>query len=247
MQNIKLVIAYDGTAYRGWQATPMGPSVEATLQQILEQILQHPAPLQAASRTDAGVHAQGQVVNFFTSKQLDLDRLKISLNSLLPKDIVVLQAEKMSPTFHPTLNCTSKEYRYYICYGPAQLPQHRLYSWHFPCHLALEEMRAAIPFFIGNQDFSAFCNVKKQTSYLHFIREIYLLELIELGDCRLCIRIQGNNFLYKMVRNIIGTLLYIGKGKIRKEEVPTIIQSEDRTQAGVTAPAHGLFLYEVYY
>lgn len=248
MQNIKLVIAYDGGAYRGWQKTPMGPSIESTLQQVLEKILQHATPLQAASRTDAGVHAEGQVVNFFTSKtDLNLNRLKLSLNSLLPKDISVLSVEKMAPSFHPTLDCKGKEYRYYICYGSAQLPHHRLYSWHYPYPLELNLMHQALPYLLGSHDFSSFCNVKKNASYAHFNREINRIDLVELEKERLCICIEGNHFLYKMVRNIVGTLLYVGRGKIKIEDIPLILKSGDRTQAGVTAPAHGLFLYRVHY
>lgn len=248
MHNIKLIIAYDGRAYLGWQKTRMGSSVEATLQQVIEQIIQHPAPLQAASRTDAGVHAQGQVVNFLTSKiHLDLDKFRISLNSLLPKDIVVLQAKLMPLSFHPTLDCISKEYRYFICYGPTQLPHHRFYSWHVHDSLNLEHMRQALHLLIGIHNFATFCNVKKNAHYSDYVRTIQLLELIELEEKRLCFRIGGNHFLYKMVRNLVGTLIDIGRGKITLERLPDILQSEDRPQAGVTAPAHGLFLYQVFY
>jgi tRNA pseudouridine38-40 synthase len=248
MQNIKLKIAYDGGAYRGWQKTLMGPSIEETLQCVLEQILQQATPLQAASRTDAGVHAEGQVVNFFTSKQsLDLKRLQISLNGLLPKDIVVLTVDKMASAFHPTLDCISKEYCYYICYGVVQLPHYRFYSWHYSYPLKLEEMHQAAQFFLGKHDFSAFCNSKKNEDYAHFIREINEIEIREIENKRLCIRIKGNQFLYKMVRNIVGTLLYVGRGKIKKEDIPKIIQFGHRPDAGITAPAHGLFLHQVNY
>lgn len=248
MHNFKLIIAYDGTAYLGWQKTRMGPSIEATLQNSVEQIVQHPAPLQAASRTDAGVHAQGQVVNFLTSKT-DLDRNKflISLNSLLPKDIVVLQAEEMPLSFHPTLDSIGKEYRYFICFGPTQLPHHRLYSWHVPYCLQLDAMRQALPCLIGQHDFAAFCNVKKNAHYSDYVREVQQLELLELESHRLCFRIQGNHFLYKMVRNIVGTLISIGRGKLALDAIPAILESRYRTEAGMTAPAHGLFLQKVIY
>jgi tRNA pseudouridine38-40 synthase len=248
MHNIKLVIAYDGTSYLGWQKTRMGPSIEATLQAAIEQIMQDPAPLQAASRTDAGVHAQGQVVNFHTSKSdLDLLKLRISLNSLLPKDIVVLQAELMPTTFHPTLDCIGKEYRYYLCYGPTQLPNLRFYSWHVPYLLNVDLMRQALPLLIGKHDFTTFCNVKKNAHYTNHVREVQLLEINELEDKRLCFRIKGNHFLYKMVRNIVGSLVYIGRGKISLEQLPAILQSHSRPKAGMTAPAHGLFLHQVFY
>lgn len=242
--NIKLTVAYDGTAYLGWQKTLMGPNIEESLQKGIEQILQHPVSLQAASRTDAGVHAQGQVVNFCTSKtQIDLKRLQIGINSLLPRDIVVLDVEKASTSFHPTLDCKGKEYRYYVCYGKAQMPHHRFYSWHFPCpQLNLEEMEKTIPWLVGEHDFAAFCNMKKNETYDHYVRRVDSIEIILMENERLCIRIKGNNFLYKMVRNLVGALLYVGNGKIRREDIPEIMASRDRKKGGVTAPAHGLFL-----
>lgn len=247
MKNIKLLIAYDGTRYLGWQKTAMGSSIEGVLQQCLEQILQHTVILQAASRTDAGVHAVGQVVNFFTSKNLDLNRLKISLNSLLPTDLVVTQIEQMPLHFHPTLDCQSKEYRYYVCWGPVQLPQHRFYSWHYHYHLDLAKMREASLYFLGEHDFSAFCNVKKNSHYSDYRRTIEEIEIMEIEPQRLCLRIKGPNFLYKMVRNIVGTLVYVGNQKILPFQITEILASKTRIQAGMTAPANGLFLHKVYY
>lgn len=248
MQNIKLIIAYDGTKYRGWQKTSTGPSIEQTLQNTLEQILQHPVALQAASRTDAGVHAKGQVVNFFTSHlHLDVDRFQISLNSLLPKDISVIDAKKALPNFHPTLDCKGKEYRYYICYGPTQLPHHRFYSWHYHYPLDLDLMQTAASILLGKYDFSTFCNTRKNSHYEHHIRELKKVELQQIDERRICIIVDGPQFLYKMVRNVVGTLAYIGNGKLSLQTLPALIESGDRTAAGPTAPAHGLFLDHVYY
>jgi tRNA pseudouridine38-40 synthase len=248
MENIKLVIAYDGGAYFGWQKNPMRPSIEESLQKCIEQILQHPTPLQAASRTDAGVHAQGQVVNFFTSKTgFDLHQFQYSLHCLLPRDISLLSAERMPLAFHPTIDCTSKEYRYFICLGSIQLPQHRFFSWHVPSLLNLQNIQEALPHLIGIHDFASFCNMKKDLRYSDTIREVKRLELEVMDASRLCIRIQGKSFLYKMVRNIIGTLIDIGKGKFHSDELPRIIESRHRPKAGVSAPAHGLFLHQVFY
>ncbi len=135
--NIKLLIAYLGTSYLGWQKTPMGPSIEEALEKALSIVLQEEKKLQAASRTDAGVHAQGQVVNFTLSSFKDLKRLKASLNGCLPKDIVVLSAQEMPESFHPTLDAIKKEYIYEICNSTVQLPFHRNTSWHFPYPLKL--------------------------------------------------------------------------------------------------------------
>lgn len=247
MHNIKLVVAYDGRNYLGWQKTKRGPSIEETLQAVVEQIVQHPVPMQAASRTDAGVHAQGQVVNFLTSKSLNLSQFLISLNCLLPKDISVLSVVSMPLSFHPTLDSTGKEYRYYICHGPTQLPHHRFYSWHVHYPLSPENIRQAIPLLVGKHPFASFCNVKKNAHYHDYVREIQSLELLEIENHRLCFRIRGNHFLYKMARTLVGTLVDIGRGKINPEQLPQILQSGSRPQAGVTAPAHGLFLHEVYY
>lgn len=245
MHNIKCLIAYDGTHYLGWQKTKTGNSIEGTLEAAIETCLQHPVHLQAASRTDARVHANGQVVNFLTSKTLDLGKLRSSLNHVLPKDIVILSIEQMSEHFHPTLDCIAKEYRYFICHGTIQLPEHRLYSWHVSNPLSLSLIRDAMPTLIGLHDFSTFSNTKKNEVYQDHTREIHLLELIEIEQERFYFRVKGNHFLYKMVRNIVGTLIDIGRGKIAADALKSILQSKSRPEAGITAPPHGLFLHEV--
>jgi len=236
--NIKLVVAYEGTHYLGWQKTNMGKSIEEELEKALSQILQHPVKLQAASRTDAGVHAEAQVVNFFTDKEISLK----SLNAVTPKDISILEATVMPDDFHPTLTCKGKEYEYTVCLGQSQLPFHRLFSWHFPYPIDLEMMRDAAAFLVGRHDFSAFTNDKQENN----VREIFSIEIILL-DNQIKIRVAGNNFLYKMVRNIVGTLIYVGYGKLQATDLPAILEGKDRTRAGVTAPAHGLCLKKVFY
>lgn len=247
-RNIKLTIAYDGTNYLGWQKTKMGPSIEESLERVLTQILQEPITLQAASRTDAGVHARAQVVNFFTCnlKQTP-DRLKISLNQLLPNDIAITNIEDIHPQFHPTLDSTSKEYHYTICNDFFQLPQNRLYSWHYPYTLDLTIMQEAKHYFLGEKDFASFCNVKKNETYSDTIRNIENIEIKPLPDNRVHFKIVGNHFLYKMVRNIVGTLVYIGCGKIQIKDLPLILEGRNRIEAGITAPACGLTLHKIYY
>jgi tRNA pseudouridine38-40 synthase len=246
-RNFKLTIAYDGTSYLGWQKTKEGPSIEAALQQPIEQIVQHSVSLQAASRTDAGVHADGQVVNFFTTHAILPERLQISLNQLLPKDIAVVHIEEAHPSFHPTLDCWQKEYHYSLCVGKFQRPQRRLYSWHYPHVLDLKAMQASSEYFLGTHDFSTFCNSRKGLNYKDYRCTLNSLEIIPCPENSLLINIQGNRFLYNMVRNIVGTLVYVGIGKISEKEIPAIIASHDRTLAGVTAPAHGLTLHQVSY
>lgn len=246
--NLKLLIAYDGTAYKGWQKTIEGPSIEETLTNVLQQILQEELSLDAASRTDAGVHADGQVVSFRTNNfRGNTHRLFMSLNRLLPKDIAVLSVEKAEEDFHATLNCLLKEYHYQVCYDAVQCPKERFYSWHFPRELDLEKMRSAIPFFIGEKDYAAFCNFKKNAKYLHYYREVTEIIIREPKPKHLKFIVRGKNFLYKMVRNIAGALLYVGCGKIEPSEVPLIFDSHDRRKAGVTAAAHGLTLHKLFY
>ncbi len=243
MKNLKLTIAYEGTSYLGWQKTEMGPSIEGELQKVLEQILQHPVKLQAASRTDAGVHAEAQVVNFFTSKEVVLDRLKKSINGLLPADIRIVGIEMMPDGFHPTLQAKGKEYHYSICYGPTQLPFHRNFSWHFVKPLDIEKMKEAASFLIGKHDFSALTNEKQEDN----VREVFHIKIEEIEPTRLRIRVAGNHFLYKMVRNIVGTVVYAGCDRLLLNDIRSLLESGNRSFAGMTAPAHGLTLKSVYY
>src|SRR5579872_2350578 len=241
--NIKLIVSYEGTAYLGWQKTAMGPSIEASLERVLEQVLQETIQLQAASRTDAGVHAASQVVNFKTNKNIDLRRLQHSLNYLLPKDISITFIENTLTAFHPTLDACGKEYHYHLCNNAYQLPFHRHFSWHFPQCLSQEKMVKGAKMLIGEYDFSAFCNRLPAHEASHAqenrVRRIDSIEILPLPHHRLRISVKGNHFLYKMVRNIVGTLVYVGCGKIPVEALFDILQSRDRTRAGVTAPAHG--------
>ena len=248
LRNIKLIAAYDGTHYLGWQKTKMGPSIEEVLENTLSRILQHPVILQAASRTDAGVSADGQVVNFFTDSCVSPEKLKASLNRLLPKDIVILSTEEAETGFHPTLDCKGKEYRYHLCYGRIRLPHQRHYSWHYPYpNLDIEAMRKAVPFLLGNRDFSAFCNLMKSRGYRDLVRQLESIEIQVLPEECLRFDVRGNHFLYKMVRNLVGTLVHVGCGKIKYEKLAKILDSGDRNQAGMTAPSCGLFLHRVFY
>lgn len=242
-----MILSYEGTRYLGWQKTEMGPAIEESLEKVLRQILRvDKISLQAASRTDAGVHAAGQVVNFLTEAEIDLFRLQGGLNALLPKDISIKKIEIAHQEFHPTLAAVGKEYHYLLCNSPFQLPFHRLFSWHYPSPLSLDLMRKAASYLIGVHDFSSFCN-EQIFAKDDKIREIFSLEILSLPENRIRISVKGNRFLYKMVRNIVGTLVYVGSGKISLDAVPKILESRDRTQAGVTAPAHGLTLQEVFY
>ena len=244
-QNIKLTLSYDGSAYLGWQASNVGVSIEGTLKEVLEKILQQDVQLQAASRTDAGVHAEAQVVNFFLETSRNLEQLHKSLNQLLPKDIRVAAIGNAPENFHPTLDAKGKEYHYRLSLSHVQLPFDRLFAWHYPFPLDLKKMEKAAQFFIGEHDFQAFGNAAdpkpKDT-----IRTLHRLDIIANAE-ELRFEIEGSNFLYKMVRNLVGTLVYVGAGKLSLDEAEKLLASKDRTLAGVTAPPYGLLLKKVFY
>lgn len=242
--NIKCIIAYSGSRYFGWQKTKEGPSVEATLQESLEKLLQHPVVLQAASRTDRGVHANAQVVNFFTRVE-DLCKLERALRAILPSDMALISMERAEPSFHPTLDSLSKEYHYQICNCAVQLPFYREVSWHFRHPLQLDLMEVAANYFIGFHNFASLSNerVSDEEAY----KRIFGISIHPLVDNRLKIAIEGESFLYKMVRTLVGTLVYVGCGKISLETASQILAARDRRFAGITAPAHGLSLEKVRY
>ncbi len=198
---------------------------------------------EGASRTDRGVHAMDQVASIALQKEWEPRALQRSLNAVLPRDIRVNTLELAPSGFHPTLDALEKEYRYSLSCGPVQDPIHRLYSWSFRPPLDIANMERAAQDFLGRHDFTAFANEKKENP----ICEIRRIEFYSLPDNRLEIAITGDRFLYKMARNIAGTLLYIGCGKLPKDAILKIISSKDRKRAAVTAPAHGLTLYRVLY
>lgn len=241
---LKLILAYEGTRYLGWQKTPTGPSIEGELNKVLETIFQHPIQIEAASRTDRGVHALKQIACFHTDTRLDLDRLHISLCQLLPPDICVKAIEPVPLSFHPTLDVISKTYTYALTTNRFQLPQNRLFEWHYPHPLTKPQMDLAARLLTGTHDFQALTNAKKNETYDSTIRTIDSIEIVE-QDGSFLFTITGPHFLYKMVRNLVGLLIYVGAGKIPLEEIEAILKSKDRKLAGVTAPAKGLTLQQV--
>lgn len=247
MRNIKLTLSYDGSCFLGWQKNNAGPSIEEALEKALFQLLGSFISLQAASRTDAGVHALGQVVNFhLKDDSIDVKKLHRSINAVIDKGISVLSLEEEEEHFHPTIDNEGKEYHYFICNTPYQIPFHKKYSWHF-CHdIDTDLMQKAALLLTGYRDFSAFCNDRSQFTRSAFCR-IDSIQIIPLEGGRIQCKIKGTRFLYKMVRNIVGTLAYVGSGKIPIEALSRIISSHQRATAGITAPAHGLFLKEVFY
>jgi len=246
MRNIALILSYVGTPFLGWQKTPFGLTIEEALEKALRPLLGHVPKLQAASRTDAGVHAEGQVVNFFTTSSLSLAVLQQALNATLPREISIRAIQERSLPFHPTLDCKAKEYRYHICYGPVQLPFYRQTSWHFPRLLDSARMRVAAHALCGRHDFSTFCNQRAAWGRSPFCT-LQEISIVETSPQRLLLCFIGDHFLYNMVRILAGTLAYVGCGKIDPEQIPAILESKQRANAGKTAPCHGLCLQQVFY
>jgi len=241
--NYKIVLSYDGTRYFGWQKTKTGPSIQENLEKALFQILRIPVPTEAASRTDRGVHAEGQVVNFFLSTPAPPSRLLYSLNAVLPPDIRARSIEEMPNDFHPTLSALSKEYRYHICNEAVQYPRERLYSWHIHEPLDLTAMQFAAQHLLGTHNFASFTTIEIEDT----MRTLFDVQILPLANGKLQIRIAGDRFLYKMMRRLVGTIVAVGKRTMSEKDVLTLLKSPNRAQAGVTAPAHGLTLHQIHY
>ncbi len=241
--NVKLILSYDGTNFFGYQEAEAGPTIENQLSIALERIFQTPVKFDGCSRTDRGVHAHGQVVNFFLPKPLPIYSLVRALNSHLPKQIRIIHGEMVETKFHATLSAKAKTYRYTIDNGPVPSPFLRTTAWHIHLPLDLSLMRQACPYLIGKQDFAAFA---AEGHHEETVRNVLSITL-EKKDHVIIVMIKGESFLYRMVRGIVGTLVYVGLGKFTPEECKKIVESRDRSQAGPSAPAHGLTLYHVDY
>ncbi|MCB1116993.1 MAG: tRNA pseudouridine(38-40) synthase TruA [Chlamydiia bacterium] len=244
LYNIKCCLAYDGRDFYGWQKTEAGPSIESTVQDVIELILQHPVKLQAASRTDRGVHAQGQIINFFTPKELDLSLFRCSCNRLLPPSIRMLQVEIAADDFHPSLSTIGKTYTYEVMHGILHpLKRHTVWSYAYPLDLQL--MQKATHLCTGERNFKAFENVSASMTS-NTICNLSCFEVMQI-DNHFHFELYGNRFLYKMVRNLIGMVCAIGSGQLEINAIESIFASEKRYNAFPCAPAHGLCLKSVAY
>lgn len=245
MKRVKLVVAYDGTNYCGWQLQQNGVTIEEILNRALSELLKEPVAVIGASRTDSGVHALGNVAVFDTENRMPGDKVCFALNQRLPKDIRIQSSEEVPLSWHPRKQNCVKTYEYKILNRKMEIPTQRLYS-HF-CYWPLNEenMRKAASFLLGEHDFASFCTVKHQAE--DTVRTIYALEIVRGMDDVITIRISGNGFLYNMVRIIAGTLMKVGMGVYPPEHVKEILDARDRQQAGQTAPACGLTLVSLDY
>jgi len=246
VRRVKLTVAYDGTAYVGWQMQPNGTSVQAVMEDALARILQEPVRLRAAGRTDAGVHAREQTVDFADAGKRDLATIVRGGNGLLPPGIRILSASVVPESFDARRHATEKEYRYFLYLSPVDSPFLSRYAWHIETPLDLDAVREALSHLTGEHDFTSFrgqgCTAKSP------VRTIFRAGVAGHDVPGLwSIDVAGEGFLRHMVRNMVGTVVDVGKGKHLPERVGEILQARDRTQAGVTAPAHGLFLWRVAY
>jgi tRNA pseudouridine38-40 synthase len=245
VRHIRLVVEYDGTALCGWQRQANGPTVQGHLEEALSKLLAHEARVAGASRTDAGVHARGQVASFRTARAIPLHGIRRGLNSLLPRQIAVREAAEVPDDFHPRFSATGKHYRYTILARPDRSPRWRDRAWHHREPLSIEAMAAAAAPLLGEHDFAAFRAAGCTAATT--IRRLDAIELSAPDPELLVIDVRGNAFLRNMVRILVGTLAEVGAGRRAPGQVAEILDSRDRTRAGITAPAQGLELMEVCY
>ena len=245
-RNIKLVVAYNGAAYHGWQRQVAGvDTVQERLEAAVVRVVRHPVAVFGAGRTDAGVHAEGQVANFYTTNfAVPLAGLRRAINSRLPHDIVVRSAAEEPETFHASRSAVGKTYRYRLHVAPQRCVARHMQVYHFDRPLDVRLMRAGAVRLLGTHDFRGFATsaeVRENT-----VRTVFRCDVSEHDD-EVHVTVQGNGFLYHMVRNIVGTLVEIGRGKWQADHVDRVLATRDRNHAGPTAPAQGLSLLCVHY
>lgn len=244
MKRIKLTVAYDGTDYCGWQIQKNGVTVEEVLNRALSRLTGEKITVIGASRTDAGVHARGNVAVFDTDARIPAERIAYAVNALLPEDVVVVRSEEVPAGWHPRKCVSVKTYEYRILNREFPDPVRRRDTYFVSFPLDLDRMRQAAGYLKGTHDFKSFCSA--QTSVEDTVRTIYSLDVEKAGDL-FTVRVRGNGFLYNMVRIIAGTLAGVGRGYFEPEEVERMLEKKDRTKAGVTAPPQGLTLVGIEY
>ncbi|MBP6838851.1 MAG: tRNA pseudouridine(38-40) synthase TruA [Kofleriaceae bacterium] len=242
-RQLRLLVEYDGTDLCGWQRQDNGPTVQGHLEDALAAILQHPVRVTGASRTDAGVHARGQVAAFTTTRTIPVEGVRRGLNSLLPPAIAVARVDEVGPEFHPRFSATGKHYRYLVWNRRERAPRLARTAWHVYAPLAMAPMHDAAAILLGEHDFSAFRAVG--CSARTTVRRLDAVALSRPEPDLVQLDVEGNAFLRNMVRILAGTLVEVGMGRLSPAQVAEILSSRDRTRAGQTAPAHGLELIAV--
>ncbi len=249
MPRIKLTVAYDGTDYCGWQIEPGGVTIESVLNETISALTGEDIRVLGASRTDAGVHALGNVAVFDTNCRIPPDRFSYALNEHLPEDIVIVDSREVSADWHPRYQKgIRKTYEYHIYNAPMPNPLRRRYSTFIPYPLDVDRMRAGAGCLLGEHDFASFCNIHTEVkNTVRRIDELTIRTQEEPAGREIILRITGNGFLYKMVRIIAGTLIQVGSGACEPEQVQEILEAKTRTRAGTTAPPEGLVLVQIEY
>ncbi len=245
MRNIRLLIEYDGKDFNGWQKQPNKLNIQGEIERaIMEITKEEKIDLIASGRTDAGVHALGQIANFKTNSTIPVEKIAMAINSQVKKSIVIKSAEEVDEKFHSRYNCKQKTYRYVINNSETGSAIYRNLEYHYPIKLDVNKMKEAVKYFEGEHDFKAFraSGTGSKTS----VRKIYKADVYQ-QDERIYIELTGSGFLYNMVRIVAGTLIDVGNGKINVDDVSKIIEQGDRTKAGKTLPPQGLFLMKVDY
>ena len=244
MKRVKMIVAYDGTNYKGWQVQPNGITIEEVLNKNLSNLLGEEIVVTGASRTDSGVHSLGNVAIFDTNTRMPADKISFALNQRLPEDIVVQGSCEVPLDWHPRYQNSRKTYEYRILNRTFRMPTRRLdtYFYHHP--LDVEKMQKAASYLVGEHDFKSFCAIGAQVKTT--VRTIYSCDVTRENDI-ITIRVTGNGFLYNMVRIIAGTLVRVGGGEMQSEQIPEILAALDRSAAGPTAPAHGLTMIGLEY
>jgi tRNA pseudouridine38-40 synthase len=244
MKNFKIIIQYDGTNYHGWQIQPDGRTIQGELTRVLSLLDHRRVTVHGAGRTDAGVHAEGQVANFFLEREFAPLALRDAINGNLDRDIRALEVEQVADSFNARLSARLKTYRYQIWTAPVVSPFLHRYVYHYRGRLDLEEMRKAAAALVGSHDFSAF--TVTQTEVEDCVRTLKRLDVDRRED-RLTLEAEGDGFLRYMVRTMVGTLIEVGRGRREASSIQEVLRSRDRANAGPTAPAAGLTLVRVGY
>lgn len=244
MKRVLLRVAYDGTNYCGWQKQNNGVAVEAVLNKHLSELLGNEISVIGASRTDAGVHAMGNVAVFDTDSRIPGEKFAYALNQRLPDDIAIQESKEVAPDFHPRYCKCNKTYEYRVLNRKFPLPTERLYSYFLYYNIDVEKMQEAARHLVGTHDFASFCSANAQVK--DTVRTVNFINVRKENDI-ITIQVNGNGFLYNMVRIISGTLLQVGMGRMSVMDVKNILDARDRTKSGPTAPAVGLTLVEINY
>lgn len=250
MRNVKLVLAYDGSEFSGWQIQPDAPTIQGTLASAIGRVTGEKVLPQGSGRTDAGVHALGQVASFSTESPIPAANLAKALNDILPGSIRILEAADAPADFHARKSARRKTYRYRIYRGATCPPFLARYVWHYPYPLKESAMAEAAAFMVGQHDFTSFAAVDPECGQeergANNIRKMFCSQWQREGD-EFLYEVIGSGFLHHMVRNLVGTFILVGKGTLRPSDIERILQARNRSAAGATAPASGLFLVSVEY